>query len=99
MQHDKNCPRCGARLDPGESCGCQISNRIRFNRLLNSCGNPSDVYHALLALGNAGETQADRANAEERLLDMIRSSADPARALEAAAAIIAEAVRKKEAQI
>ncbi len=47
----------------------------------------------------AGETQADRANAEERLLDMIRSSADPARALEAAAAIIAEAVRKKEAQI
>ena len=59
MQHDKNCPRCGARLDPGESCGCQISNRIRFNRLLNSCGNPSDVYHALLALGNAGETRSE----------------------------------------
>lgn len=47
----------------------------------------------------AGKTQAARADAEERLLDMIRGSADPVRALEAAAEIIAEAVRKKEAQI
>lgn len=63
MQYYKICPRCGARLDPGESCDCQISNRIRFNRLLNGCRKPSDVYNALLALGNAGMLDREKAPA------------------------------------
>lgn len=83
MQHDKICPRCGARLDPGESCGCQISNRIRFNRLLNGCRKPSDVYNALLALGNAGllgrkNAPAGAADADEGKAEKGQTDSDSA---------------------
>ena len=59
-----------------------MTNNERFNAMLNSCQQPKRVYAALLALGGADES---------RLIDMIRNSADPVKALEVAISVIKEA--------
>lgn len=59
-----------------------MNNNERFNQLLNSCQHPRAVYNGLQALAFAPE--------EGRLLDMIRSSKDPGKAVEVDIGVIME---------
>ena len=49
-----------------------MTDNKRFNAMLNSCQQPRRVYAALLDLGGTDEC---------RLIDMIRNSKDPGKAI------------------
>ena len=44
MNYYDECPHCGASLDPGERCDCQLHKRLKIEQANRESAEP--IYHA-----------------------------------------------------
>lgn len=74
MSYYKTCPRCGAHLDPGETCDCKMpitqavafpSKAVRAVAVENRNGTFSIYTNALLSASEQAEAAAELAGRKE----------------------------------